>query len=226
MSAPFPTFYPPAKRRVIPAGANDPVIRPVVVSFHVAATLATSLFLFFRDRSGGIESHLYLLKDGTWEQYRAFDREADAQLGGNSWIARGMRLGSITVEAQGLGLGFYTKAQRRELKKFALWCNHELGIPLQVVTRPNPRSILEGGFGYHSLFQEWNTLRKSCPGPRRIAWFRNKFVPWMAEQAKVYRNWAAGDSLTDFAAKHDVSVARLWRLNRDVPKAGERVRIR
>lgn len=226
MTTDFPRWYPKAVKRNITPGANDPIIQPVLVSFHVAASNTDSLFGFFNGPSGGIESHLYLRKDGTWEQYRAFDREADAQLGGNSWRGLGeKRLGSVTIETQGLGGGWWTRKQKAALKEFALWAHEHLGIPLRQVQSPNPMSLLTGGFGYHSLFPEWNTLGKTCPGPRRIAWFARNFRPWLREQngTATFRD---SDTLATFAARHGITVERLWLLNRAAPRVGDKMWLR
>ena len=223
-------YYPPADHRIIPAGSNDPRITPVVVSIHVAVSLARSLFGWFNGPSGGIESHLYLRRDGTWEQYRQFDREADAQLGGNSWIAHPgtraeKRLGSITIEMQGMGGGTISVKQRAALQAFALWAKDALDIPLRKVAEPNPGSTTEGGWGYHSLFARWNSMGKSCPGRRRIAWFNKTFVPWLGAQTKRYITVRSGDTIEELSARHRVSVETLWRLNRPRLAAGERLRI-
>ena len=223
-----PKFYPPAERKIIPAGDNDPVMRPVVVVLHVDAGNALSLFRWFSKGSGGIESHLHIRRDGSIEQYRTFDREADAQLGGNSWTTTNNgRLGSISVETQGTGFGFWTRAQKAAIKEFLLWANTKLDIPLRVVTDPNPNMPLDGGVGYHSLFKRWNSLGKSCPGPRRIAWFKAKLVPWLAEQNKKYVVFTQIDTITAFAKDHNVSVPRLWRMNAGpAPRAGVRLRVK
>lgn len=227
MTDSFPAWYPPAVRKLIPAGDRDPHMRPVIVSFHVAASLLRSLFAWFNGPSAGIESHLYLLRDGSWEQYRQFGFEADGQLGGNTWIGDGgLRLGSIIVETQGLGPGFWTKAQKAAMKEFLLWAHTELAIPLQQVPTPNPRTLAGGGVGYHSLFPQWNSLKKTCPGPRRIAWFKAHLVPWMAEQSHEFLTVNPGETLTDIATRGGVSVARLWRLNRALPAAGDKMRVR
>lgn len=103
-------WYPPAVRRQVTLTSADPRIRPVGVILHVAATNAESLHDWFNGPSGGIESHLYLRKDGTWEQYRDFEHEADANFKGNSWISGSHRNGFISVETQGLGAGEWTDA--------------------------------------------------------------------------------------------------------------------
>lgn len=222
-----PKHYPPAAWKAIPAGDNDPVMRPAVVVLHVDAGNSLSLFNWFNGPSGGIESHLHIRKDGTVEQYRAFDREADAQLGGNSWETTVGRLGSISVETQGTALGYWTRAQKAAIKEFLSWANHNLDIPLRIVDDPNPNTVEAGGIGYHSLFRRWNSLGKSCPGPKRIAWFKNKLTPWLAEQSKVYDIYTHADTVFGFCEDHGISVPRLWRLNEGpAPAAGMRLRVK
>lgn len=221
--------YPPAKQRIIPAGSNDPVIVPVLASIHVAVSMVRSLFNFFNGPSGGIESHLYLLRDGTWEQYRQFNREADAQLGGNSWVSGGTRFGSVTIECQGWGSGYLSEAQKAELKAFALWARDNLGIPLRKLTEPNPTSLAAGGWGYHSLFKAWNSMGKTCPGRNRIAWFHSVMVPWMLLESipkRLFYTVRAGDTIDHVAAAHDLSTSDLWRLNHGTLHVGDQVRIR
>lgn len=107
--------YPKAQLKLIEPGSNDPRIQPVGVILHVAASLASSLWPYFSRWSGGVESHLYLRQDGTWEQYRDFFHEADANYKGNSWISGAHRNGFISVETQGLGPGEWTPEQIDEL---------------------------------------------------------------------------------------------------------------
>lgn len=221
-----PNHYPAAARLRIRPGDNDPAITPVAVVLHVDVGNSRSLFNWFNGPSGGIESHLFLRKDGTWEQYRTFDREADAQSGGNSWLVGGTRLGAISVETQGTALGWWTKAQKAALKDFLLWANNNLGIPLQVVRNAHPKSLEQGGVGYHSQFPSWNPRKKSCPGPRRISWFKNQLTPWLSEQAWQYVTVKDSDTLRSIADGAGTTVAKLWRLNRDPIRVGEKLRVR
>lgn len=173
-------FYPPAKRRNIRPGASDPLIVPVGVVLHVAATRARTLKGWFSGPSGGIESHLYLRRNGTWEQYRSLLREADAQFRGNSWVVDGVRYGFISVETQGLGPGRWSKRQLAALETFLLWASGEFGFPLRVVNVPQPSSPKAGGVGFHTLHKSWsNVSGKTCPGPRRIRQFYDVIAPWM-----------------------------------------------
>lgn len=174
-------WYPGAQRLPIKAGANDPQIVPSLAILHVAVSDAPSLFSFFRDRSGGIESHFYVRKDGTVEQYRSVLREADANFRANSYERKGQRRGAVSIETQGMALGRWTGAQIEAIKALLMWLHDEHGIRLAQVADPFP---VLGGVSYHSRFPEWSPVAKSCPGPRRIRQYRRVLVPWMREVRK------------------------------------------
>jgi hypothetical protein len=220
--------YPKAKQLPITPGSSDPTIRPVMVVLHVDAGNSSSLWGWFNGPSGGIESHLFIKRSGEIEQYRAFDREADAQLGGNSWVGSvdgtATRLGAISVETQGWGPGWWTQAQKDAIKELLLWCRKELDIPLRVVQTPNPRTPGGGGVGYHSLFDAWNSLGKSCPGPRRIAWFDKTLRPWLTEHSKAFVFAQPNDTWAKIADARGLTERELVRLNQ--PEDGARVRVR
>lgn len=221
------TVYPNAIRRLIPAGENDPEIIPVGVVLHVDAGNAFSLFNWFNGPSGGIESHGHIRKDGVLEQYRIFEREADAQSAGNSWIGEdGRRYGFISLETQGTMLGYWTRAQKQTIKEFLRWSAAKYEFPLAQVHYPQPPSLAVGGVGYHSLFKIWNPLSKSCPGPKRIAWFNQKLVPWMKEQRRLYHTVSEGDSILSVCRMYGVTPAQLWRWNRPLLSPGEKLRVR
>jgi hypothetical protein len=175
-------LYPPARPALIAPGSNDPRIQPVGVILHVAATNARSLHDYFDGPSGGIESHLYLRRDGTWEQYRDLEHEADANYKGNSWITGAHRNGFISVETQGLGSGEWTDEQLREIRTFLLWASAEFSFPLRRSPSMQPASPAKGGVGYHTMYAGWsNVPGKVCPGPNRIKQFDNVLVPWMKD---------------------------------------------
>jgi hypothetical protein len=171
--------YPPARQRPVGGIASDPRILPVGIVFHVAVSEADSLHGYFDGPSKGIESHLYLRYDGTWEQYRDLDHEADAQGAGNSWISGAHRYGFISVETEGMGHGEWTADQMRAIKEFILWAHHNLSIPLEKADFPQPTSLAKGGIGFHALHREWNKNLHTCPGPQRIHQFNDVILPWM-----------------------------------------------
>lgn len=162
-------FYPGAFVKNIPPGDNDPPIMPRVAILHVDAGNALSLFDFFRLRSGGVESHFHITRNGVVEQYRSIYFQADANLKANDF--------AVSIETQGFGDGEWTPAQLQAIKGLLLWLNREAGIPLRKIQRWDG-----SGVGYHTLFgspSEWTPVAKSCPGPLRIRQFEMVLVPWM-----------------------------------------------
>jgi hypothetical protein len=173
-------FMPGAIVKNIPPGSNDPAIVPCGVIQHIAVTDADTLLPGFTD-GRGIESHFYVRKDGTIEQYRSIFFEADAQFAGNSFFLGGRRVGFISVEHQGgvgadLGVGM-PKAQLDAFHRIILWVRAQADFPLRKCPAWNAP-----GVGYHALFTEWNTDHHSCPGAARIAQFEKVTVPWLAAQ--------------------------------------------
>jgi hypothetical protein len=162
-------WYPPAVKKPIPPGSNDPPITPVVFILHRSASRGDSLHDWFAHGSGGIESHGYTRGSGVSEQYRAFDREADAQGAGNSWLHNGRRLGSISWETEGTGADVWTAAQVREIARLLRFATTHLRIPLLLVPTPQPTSLADGGVGWHSRFRVWNPNVHDCPGAHNVA---------------------------------------------------------
>lgn len=159
-----------AEHLLIPAGSNDPKITPRVAILHVDAGNAHSLYEYFRDRSGGIESHFHVRKDGVIEQYRDTDYQADANNLANDF--------AVSIETQGYGVGEWNDLQLASIKRLLLWLSKVHPIPLREIERWNG-----SGVGYHTLFgapSEWTPVAKSCPGEDRKRQFHNDLVPWMA----------------------------------------------
>lgn len=163
-----------AIQKLIPPGENDPRIDPRMGILHVAETDASSLYDYFKYRSGGIESHTYIKKNGVMEQYRDTEYQADANLDANDF--------AISFESQGYATEPWTDDQLATIKEAMIWCKRHHGIPLRVVQSwDDPK----GGWGYHTMFgapSHWTPVVKSCPGPYKIGQFNNILVPWMKEQ--------------------------------------------
>lgn len=160
-----------ALEKLIPPGPSDPRIDARIGILHVDAGNAFSLYEFFRDRSGGIESHGHVRKDGVLEQYRDTSFQADANLDANDF--------ALSFETQGFGEGEWTAEQLATIKRVIMWARDEHGIPLRVVTSWNDP---QGGWGYHTLFgspSHWTPVAKSCPGPDRIRQFNTIIRPWL-----------------------------------------------
>ena len=161
-------LYGPALKKLIPPGKTDPRITPRVVILHVAVNESPSLYDYFNGPSRGVESHFYVRRDGTVEQYRDTAWQADANMQANDF--------AISIETQGMAAGEWTPEQLAAIKALLTWCHTTHGIPLTVPTRWDG-----SGVGYHILFmQEWAGGPRSCPGPDRVKQFQNVLVPWMA----------------------------------------------
>ena len=170
-------LYPKAKYRPVTGLEKDPPIIPIGVILHTRAGTGPSLFDYFNGPSGGVESHMYLTFDGKWEQYRDTEREADANLHGNSFVIDGKRYGFISVETEGGAGDDWTPTQLAELKAFIAWASKEHGFPLRVCPAWN-----KAGVGYHTMWGApgpWTPVAKDCPGKKRIAQFNTVIVPWM-----------------------------------------------
>lgn len=160
-------LYPLAIQKPIPPGINDPRIKPRVVILHVAVFIGKSLYDYFKDRSGGVESHFYIRLDGTVEQYRDTIWQADANTDANDF--------AISIETEGMEYGQWTPEQLAAIKALILWCHETHDIPL--VRCP----AWDGsGVGYHTLFPgRWDKRGASCPGPDRKLQFNQVLDPWM-----------------------------------------------
>ena len=164
-------LYPAAVKKLIPPGPNDPPIKARVVILHVAATEAASLHDYFNGPSGGVESHFYIRRDGTVEQYRDTSRQADANVMANDF--------AISIETQGMAAGEWTPQQLAAIKALLTWCHKVHGIPLVKCPKWDG-----SGVGYHILFEaQWDQRGAACPGPDRIKQFNSVLVPWMASGA-------------------------------------------
>ena len=164
-------LIPFAEKKLIAPGSNDPRIRARIGILHVDAGNASDLFDFFKNRSGGIESHGHIRRDGHLYQYRDTAFQADANHNANDF--------AISFETQGFGEGEWTPEQLATIKRVMLWARDVHGIPLRVVTTWNDP---DGGWGYHTLFgapSNWTPVSKSCPGPDRKRQFHDVLVPWM-----------------------------------------------
>lgn len=159
-----------AIKKLIAPGENDPAIEPTQVILHVAVSEGESLHDYFANRSGGVESHFYVRRDGVIEQYRDTAFEADANYTANRR--------AISIETQGMGPGEWTYEQLRAIKQLLLWAKRTHGVPLRRCPRHDAP-----GVGYHVMFGApgpWTPHVKSCPGPDRIRQFNEVLVPWMA----------------------------------------------
>lgn len=165
-------FMPGVIAKEIPPGVNDPHITPVGCILHVAVYEGDSLYGIFQKR-GGIESHFYVRYDGKIEQYRSIWYEADAQTKGNSFTFNNKLSGFISIETEGLGPGKWTPAQIASIKRIIAFVDGKSPFAKRQAPAWN-----KPGLGYHSLYNEWNPLHKTCPGADRIKQYKSVILPW------------------------------------------------
>lgn len=171
-------WIPGAEHKLVPINfSRDPHIIPVGAVFHIAVSEAASLFGNFTGRKDGIEATGYIRRDGHIEQYRPLNVECDAQGDGNSFVRGGKRFGFTSWETQGGEFGDWTKAQIASMQKIML--HHNVHLDPSTPMRQCP-DWDEPGFGYHSLFREWNHNGHTCPGRDRKVQWKREILPWLA----------------------------------------------
>ena len=181
-----------ARQRLIAPGSSDPRITPRVAVLHVDAGNAESLYEYFRDRSGGVESHFHVTRTGVIEQYRDTAWQADANHLANDF--------AVSIETQGYGSGEWTAEQLAAIQRLLLWL-HEAHPAIRLAKCDRWDGA---GIGYHTQFGApgaWTPVAKSCPGPDRIQQFHNVIVPWLNAGAQEEDDMSQyADDLADIKA--------------------------
>lgn len=140
------------------------------ICLHVAVSEAASLHGFFSASTS--DSHFYVRRDGTIEQYVDTDLVAYANAAGNSSL--------ISVETQGgvtnANSEPWTAQQIDALARLCRWAADTDGFPLEAMLDSRPASR---GVGYHRLGckpwvvsggELWSSAAgKICPGAGKIA---------------------------------------------------------
>src|SRR6266540_6296210 len=119
---------------------------------HTAVTTASSLYPSWK--TGPIEAHFYVRKDGTLEQYLDTKWTADHAVDANPW--------ALGLESQDNGSptpGPWTEAQLNTIVKLAVY----LDIPAQML-----KCAPSDGIGYHRQCDAWNPNKHSCPTDPKI----------------------------------------------------------
>lgn len=150
------------------------------MNLHVAVSEGDSLFSFF-NQPGIADSHFYVRRDGTVEQYVDTAYRAYADLEGND--------ATISVETQGMGTGGWTPAQRESLARLYAWAVKTHGIAKKLATNskvgtsshglswhrlgcdgnfPALPSILAGRLQRGGGMHYSRSYGKICPGDDRI----------------------------------------------------------
>lgn len=166
----MPSLFPGAKWRPIPVSPQRARRRKGRgVGFHVAVSEAPSLFGYFSTASS--DSHFYVAKDGSCEQYVDADLVAYCGGDGNPSMLWVETQGGVT-NAEGEP---WTGAQVETLAQIAAWGHQTEGYPLELMPDSRPTSR---GIGWHKLGvrpfvapggEVWSSAYgKICPGLAKI----------------------------------------------------------
>jgi hypothetical protein len=140
-------WYPGAIRKEITASkGRDRLTIWNRVNLHIAVSEGDSLFPYF-NKSGIPDSHFYVRRDGTVEQYVDTAYNAFADLEGND--------ATISIETQGMGTGEWTAAQRETLARIYAWAVKTHGIALKMATSSKPGAESKG-LSWHRLGVDGN----------------------------------------------------------------------
>jgi len=166
-------LYPGAKWRPYGTQDNADVITPRVLITHtMVGYLAGTEAMFRANGYKGVGSHFGLggpgdgINDGILYQWQLLSRQAYAQFGGNAH--------GISVETSDAGNPDtpWSNKQLDTLTKLHVWFCNTTGMPAKPAT-----SATDSGFGYHSMFNEWNITDHACPGTVRIGQLRDVVWP-------------------------------------------------
>jgi hypothetical protein len=172
-------IYPGARVRLLPENAEQPRITPTQAIAHTAVDGAytTSLYDWFNGGTN-LESHFYVAKDGTVEQYIDTEVRADANNKANvravsiethdGWASTGNK-GAVTTP--------WTPAQVAAIRLLLDWlCD----------THPIPRRAAPAwdlpGIGWHNQYPQWSPSPTGCPGPVRAAQLRDEIIPALTQE--------------------------------------------
>lgn len=149
------------------------------VNLHVAVSEGSSLHSYF-NKSGIPDSHFYVRRDGTVEQYVDTSMRAFADLEGND--------ATISIETQGMGGGTWTPQQVESLAQIYAWAVRTHGVARRIASDSKPGKSSQG-LSWHRLGIDGNfpssgilagrlqrgggmhyskSRGKECPGSDRI----------------------------------------------------------
>lgn len=157
--------------RLLPESHTQPTIAPRIAILHSAAGRG-SLYGYFLN-SSPLESHFWVSESGVIEQYVDTNRRADANRNANGYAV------SIETESSLAATERWSPAQAAAIVRLLDWlCTEHPNIRRRQCDAPDG-----SGIGWHIMFGTpgpWTPVRKSCPGPARIAQARDEIIPAVA----------------------------------------------
>ncbi|CAO5183138.1 N-acetylmuramoyl-L-alanine amidase domain-containing protein [Frankia sp. AiPs1] len=146
------TLYPPARYRPV-RNTSGSMVQPTRGLIPHVQVGNGSLFSWFDNSSSQVSSHLWLSRNGVFEQYVRFDQRAWAEAAGNPYW--------ISCECEGYPTDDYTPIQVTRLAELFRWGMQEFGWKAEVTDSPNGY-----GIGTHRMGgTAWGG--HDCPGDIR-----------------------------------------------------------
>jgi hypothetical protein len=169
------------------------------VNLHVAVSEGPSLHAYF-NKTGIPDSHFYVRRDGTVEQYVDTAYRAFADLEGND--------ATISVETQGMGGGTWTPQQVEALAQLYVWAVRTHGIARKVATSSKPGESSKG-LSWHRLGIDGNfpalpnirAGRTQRGGGMRYSSSRGKECPGSDRIPQIPTIFARAEAILDDASK-------------------------
>lgn len=176
--------YPGAIFRPLTVDKSRWRLVPLRMNLHVAVSEATSLFGYFNELRSRPDSHFYVRRDGTVEQYVDTALVAYADLEGNG--------STISVETQGGVIATqtqkWTTAQVRSLAALYAWAVRTHGIAVQIADDSKPGKSSHG-LSWHRLGCDGNfparPLHGRVAGGRRYSRAFGKVCPGDAKIRQI-----------------------------------------
>lgn len=167
-------WYPFAAHKALPENDWQGVIAPRAVILHTAVSNADSLYGYFSTGTN-LESHFYVNKHGTVEQYMDTRRRADANRDANNFAV------SIeTWDGRDPANTSWNPAQIDSLVQLVTWICDRHNIPKVQIPH-----AYGSGIGWHVMFGApgpWTPVAKSCPGKPRIDQTVGVIIPRVSKQ--------------------------------------------
>jgi hypothetical protein len=162
--------------RPLTTNQTEPRIVPRILIYHtMVGYLRSTENMFKKDGFWGTESTWGVggpwdgdALDGVAWQWQGVLWQADAQFEANAWC------NSIETSDGGVypPTPEWSDKQVKKLIEIGAWWCKNTGNPPEIAKSYDGR-----GLGYHQLYRPWNQASHNCPGPKRVAQFRELIVP-------------------------------------------------
>jgi hypothetical protein len=163
-------IYPHAVQLLLPESETQPHIEPRVAVMHTAVDGENTTTLAGVFGPSQLESHFYVRRDGTVEQYMDTNTRADAMFDANAF---GVSIETWDGAASTGSVPRWNDDQVPAIVALLRWlCDTHPAITRQLADGP-----YGSGLGYHCQFHEWARDGHTCPTQIRVDQFLAEILP-------------------------------------------------